>query len=85
MCSLLPYDAGVCLYASIFILYLFNLKINKKSVFSSLSLFFVLFLFFCFLTYCNTLDGMVIPASPSLMCSFNSGNIEETKSSKICV
>ena len=32
-----------------------------------------------------SIEWSTIPASPSLMCSFNRGNIEGTDSSEICV
>ena len=48
----------------------------------------LLFLFY-FYFFIDKLDGMsewsTIPACPSLMCSFNRGNIKGTNSSKICV
>ena len=41
--------------------------------------------FFFNLVLINQTEWSTIPACPSLMCSFNRGNIEGTNSSKICV
>ena len=58
----------------------------------SLSLFFFLSFFFPFLSPSSSVlvlktltEWSTIPACPSLMCSFNSGNTEGTDSSKMCV
>ena len=37
-----------------------------------------------YLSGINTIEGSTLPACPNLMCSFNRGNIEGTKSLKIC-
>ena len=43
------------------------------------------FVFFFNLVSINWTEWSTIPACPSLMCSFNRGNIEGTNSSKICI
>ena len=69
MCSLLPYGTGICHYAFIYILYCV-----------------CPFLFYIFLLPgIDNLEWSTIPACPSLMCSFNRGNIEVTNSLEICV
>ena len=72
MCSLLPYGAGICHYAFIY-LYCFCLFLL------------LFFLFFFNLVSINEMEWLSIPACPSLMCSFDRGNIEGTSSLEICV
>ena len=43
------------------------------------------FTFFFNLVWINKMEWSMTPVCPSLMCSFNRGNIEGTNSSKICV
>ena len=72
MCSMVPYDTGICCYA--FIQY-FRI--------------FLLFLSIPFLNFFlksgidKSKEWSTIPACPSLMCFFNSGDTEGTNSSKI--
>ena len=61
------------------IMHLYNfLKFHIVSVHS-------FFIFFFNLVSINETEWSTIPACPSLMCSFNRGNTEGTKSSKMCV
>ena len=72
--------AACCHMTLVFaIMHLYNiLKFYMVSVHSS-------FIFFFNLILINLTEWSTIPACPSLMCSFNRGNIEGTNSSKICV
>ena len=47
--------------------------------------FFFFFFSFFHLVSINGTEWSTIPSCPSLMCSFNRGNIEGTNSLKICV
>ena len=68
---MLPYDTGICYYAFI-----------KKN---SNSLLLHIFLFNTFLKsgIDKSTEWSTVPACPSLMCFFNKGDTEGTKSSKV--
>ena len=70
-CSLLPYGTGICHYITFF-------KFDIVSVHS-------FFIFFFNMVSINEMEWSTIPACPSLMCSFNRGNIEGTNSENLCL
>ena len=43
------------------------------------------FIFFFNLVLINYIEWLIIPACPSLMCSFNRGNTEQSKLENLCL
>ena len=72
MCSMLPYDTGICCYAFIYYFRIFFI--------ASVHSFFILFLKS---GIDKSTEWSTIPACPSLMCFFNRGDTEGTNSWKI--
>ena len=72
MCSMLPYDTGICFYAFIYI-YIFFLIASVHSFFNT----------FLKSGFDKSTEWSTIPACPSLMCFFNRGDTEGTNSLKI--
>ena len=71
MCSMLPYDTGICCYAFVWYFIIFLLLLSIP-----------FFISFLKSGIDKSMEWSMIPACPSLTCFFNRGDAEGTNSSK---